>query len=431
MKERFWWKDTVAAGFMMVLVLAAVPFLDMSSDHVMSPEPADRQAGMYAFDFASYDGSKKADTEHVYYSDQFFDNVSSEYDHQLAQASLALALTGFEYSYAENFLAAIGYGGIENYRYDQKTDEDKAGLVFAHKNVGDQPVIAVCVRGGNYGDEWGSNGRLAGDGTATGYHYGFHAAAEDALQQLADYAAAQNLQLYGSKIWLTGYSRGAAVANVLGEKLQEYEVISSTDLYCYTFAAPSVVSAEYLEQTGTGGSNVSGIEDGAVSDRGIYNIVNPLDIVTRLPMDASGKSETKSGRTVTYGWDYVKYGATLELPVKREDDLQVVELLENSLAFATRNDQKYVEKYQDDVVIPLLKENMGSSASKTRRDNIISALIDALPGVTAFIVRELNDLDFKAQLYIGNMISGAEEQRLLQEHWPETYWSLMQNVSEI
>lgn len=470
MKKEFWWKDTVAAGIIMlaVVIIALVAGLDSDSGtlvdgggRLIADEQADSRLeasgqaairseslneGVYNFKYTSSKNNKTTREEKVYYSDSFFSKDNSMYNHQHAAASLALSMAGFKYKNAEAFLAEVGFEEIVPYRYDMKEDEDRAAAAFAHKTVSGANIIAVCIRGGNYGDEWGSNGRLSGDKTTNdnqsgsyyGCHYGFHTAADDMLHQLTEYAASHNIELAGSKIWLTGYSRGAAVANVLGEKLQEYGVTETGNVYCYTFAAPSTVSAEYLQRngmwavikdwesvTGQNGMGSRGDAGSGASVPGIYNIVNPQDIVTRLPMNASGSSQTKSGRTVYYEWDYTKYGITIELP-GNNTDRQVVDLLENSLAFATRNPQRYVDKYQEQVIIPLLKEHMGRKASEVNRENVIPALVDSLPGVTAFILRELDQLDFKAQLYIGNMISGAEKQRLLKEHWPEVYWEKLQ-----
>jgi hypothetical protein len=169
--------------------------------------------------------------------------------------------------------------------------------MMAAKDVDGETVVAVAVRGGKYGDEWGSNGRVGRDGEALGYHYGFRKSAEDALVQLKEYAAENEISLGEAKIWITGFSRGAAVSNVLAAILVDEGAVDPANLYAYTFATPSTVSQ----------SRVTG------EYPGIYNVVNPLDIVTRLPMNVSGTSETASGRTINYDWDYVKYGETVEL----------------------------------------------------------------------------------------------------------------------
>jgi hypothetical protein len=163
--------------------------------------------------------------------------------------------------------------------------------------------------------------------------------------------------------------------------------------------------------------------------RGLYNIVNPLDIVTHLPMNASGISKTSKGKTVRYNWNYTKYGTTLSLPTESESgQLQVVQLLENALAFATRNESRYVERTQDQVIIPALKKTMGKGADVSKR-NIGYVLVDSLPGVTTFLKNEVNQLDLRAQLYVAGILSGKKSIRLEKEHWPETYWGWMVKVN--
>ena len=164
------------------------------------------------------------------------------------------------------------------------------------------------------------------------------------------------------------------------------------------------------------------------SVKGVYNIVNPLDIVTRLPMNVSGISKTSKGKTVRYNWDYTKYGTTLNLPAESESaQLQLVQLLENALAFATRNESRYVEKTQEQVIIPALKKTMGRGADVSKR-NVGYVLVESLPGVATFLKNEVNQLDFRTQIYVAGILSGKQSIRLEKEHWPETYWGWMMKV---
>ena len=208
-----------------------------------------------------------------------------------------------------------------------------------------------------------------------------------------------------------GYA-GAAVDSDSGNLV----TISPEKLFCYTFASPNTVSEDLVTEKAI---------------RGIYNIVNPLDIVTRLPMNAGGISETAKGKRIKYNWNYTKYGVTLNLPTESESvQLQVVQLLENALAFATRNELQYVERTQDQVIIPALKKTMGKGADVSKR-NIGYVLVDSLPGVTTFLKNEVNQLDLRAQIYVAGILSGKKSLRLEKEHWPETYWGWMVKVDGI
>ncbi len=444
------------AGFIVfLLIIAIVVFAASDSESVIRPESV-KASEVYTFSFASQSGEYGADSDEVYYSDSFFMQSSSVYDHELARVSLALSMTAFKKKYVTEFMGDLGYENIVPYRYDQTGDEDKVALVMGHKklsveegasggsgNLGSslftgnrsRAVIVVAVRGGKYGDEWGSNGRIGYDGESFGYHYGFHKAAEDAIVQLKEYAADNNLSLAESIIWITGFSRGAAVANVMGAMLMGGDLENSRNqvtilpqnLFCYTFASPNTVSESFVTGSVSENINQTAAKQSDVH-RGIYNIVNPLDIVTRLPMNASGISKTSKGKTVRYNWDYVKYGTDLYLPTESESaQLQMVQLLENALAFATRNESRYVERTQDQVIIPALKQTMGKGADVSKR-NVGLVLIDSLPGVATFLKNEVNQLDFMAQIYVAGILSGQKSIRLEKEHWPETYWGWMVKV---
>ena len=463
------------AGFAVLLIMAAGVMIAIENPQAVLQEKSVIASDIYSFSFvtqeneavSSESGNKAikdsavrpvVDSDEVYYSDSFFHRPNNKYDHELARASLALSMTTFKKTHVMSFMEELGFGNLAAYRYDQNEDEDKVALVMGHKLLAKSDaiesngaeagngIIAVAIRSGKYGDEWGSNGRIGYDGEAFGYHYGFHEAAKDAIVQLKEYAADNNLDLGESVVWITGFSRGAAVANVMGAMLTGQAAgsdgteatsdsgvlvtISPENLFCYTFASPSTVSGSFVTVSdGSGVPSDSGATGAAI--RGLYNIVNPLDIVTCLPMNASGSSKTSKGRTVRYEWDYTKYGTTLNLPAETESaQMQVVQLLENALAFATRNESQYVDWTQDHVIIPALKKTMGKGADVSKR-NIGYVLVDSLPGVTTFLKNEVNQLDLKAQLYVAGILSGKKSIRLEKEHWPETYWGWMSKVDEL
>ena len=408
MKKYGWTWVLLAIALVLVSVVTAMITLRYSGqDAAANIGIVSDQTYSFTFPASGKDGS--AVTEKVYYSDEFFSSDSGAYNPQLAKASLALAAAGFKADYAEEFLLDLGFSELEFYRYDKKADEDKSAAVFAVKKLGNQTVLAVCLRGGKYGDEWGSNGRLGIDGTADGYHYGFHTAAKDVEQQLEAYAEEQDINLKSCRLWLVGFSRGGAVAGCLAADLKDNGI---ENLYCYTFASPATVSAALQPHTYSG----------------IYNLVNPLDLVTRLPMNSSGETTiASSGRTIFYHWDYVRYGTIIQLSADSSDSmkLKAVDLLERALAFATRNEENYVKKQQDSTVIPLLKETMGSGEEADRKI-IVKLIVEALPGTKKFLINEWEQLDWKSQLYLAELLSGSKQLHLTKEHYPETYWELME-----
>lgn len=91
----------------------------------------------------------------------------------------------------------------------------------------------MAIRGGGYEAEWSSNVTLG----KFGQHQGFEKASQDVLSFLDSYIKTQ--QIKGKiKLWLTGYSRGGATANLIagelnnGRKLPQVTLVSS-DLYAF------------------------------------------------------------------------------------------------------------------------------------------------------------------------------------------------------
>ena len=141
---------------------------------------------------------------------------------------------------------------------------ESIGVVAAHKDLPDATLIALAVRGGGYFSEWGCN-VLVG---AADEHVGFATARDNVRSFLNDYIA--DCGITGRvKLWLVGFSRGGAVANMPAGYLNDHGLAAASlvpaDLYCYTFEAPQGVMEERA---------------GADADYGyIHNVINPNDIV--------------------------------------------------------------------------------------------------------------------------------------------------------
>ena len=119
-------------------------------------------------------------------------------------------------------------------------------------------------------------------------HEGWYNAANKLIQFVTDFVINNNVT--GKvKLWITGFSRGGATANLAaglidnkldkGEKIFSNNVdITREDVYAYTFEAPQ-------------GANVNSKTVKKPKDslyNNIFNIVNPLDIVPKLAMKEYG-----------------------------------------------------------------------------------------------------------------------------------------------
>ena len=170
-----------------------------------------------------------------YYTDAFFEHSALEYHHPLAQATLCLAVCGGstwqseqrywmqgEVGREDSIEAAyrqLGFANTHYVGYDRSLNEmvDTAGCAFAQKTLvhGGRrtTLVAAMLRGFGYGNEWASNLHVG----AGGGHAAFISAAEQFFADLQSYLALAKKQagtLGTVKLWIGGYSRGSAAANL-------------------------------------------------------------------------------------------------------------------------------------------------------------------------------------------------------------------------
>lgn len=292
----------------------------------------------------------------VLWDDAWFSRDPFTYNHELARAcsvisALAYAESGYYQSgsdtppYMENALYDLGFDKVEteSYRYrSEVVDEvldvmtqqsDGVAYALAHKDLGEsdgvrRELIAVSVRG-SYGSEWLSNFNL-GEGEAAAAaealadershdHTGYQIAALDILAQLDEWVDEAESRGSEVSILLTGHSRGGAVAGLLASMLDDRAATragagvgtgasgadadatdadatdadaaaSAPRVFAYTFASPRTTLNARSNDARYGN---------------IFNIVNPADMVTSVPLES---------------WGYVRYGVDKPLPAVDDAD---------------------------------------------------------------------------------------------------------------
>lgn len=260
--------------------------------------------------YASGHGENDHDYEATFtYSDELFTKSGYTYRQDLAEMSLGLAFAAFsskdsQYSdnYAtgnRNFVSMAEQCGFENIQSNkwmfQPAETDSIGINCASKTIrdngGSYTLIAVGVRGNNYHAEWGGNARL----DASGEHKGFALGRDQVLDYLRSYIADTGIS-GRVKIWIAGYSRGAAVSNMVGGALDngyslgEGVSLSPHDLYCYCYETPMGTTKNQVQ--------------GRLYDN-IQNLVNENDLVTYVAFD---------------NWDFARYGVDHVVPTKGDDN---------------------------------------------------------------------------------------------------------------
>lgn len=236
-------------------------------------------------------GSLRDYTETCYFSHDYFNNKSTTgYNASLATSSLCFALSCFasneqEYDYkfvnAESFLTKLDFKDFDkNEWFTKKPQSDSIGVVAANKKITvnkdeEYTLIACGIRGGGYESEWAGNFTVG----RTGNHYGFELARNQVIEFLRNYISENNIT--GKvKLWISGYSRAAATANMVAGAIDDGLLLGNSitleegDLYAYTFETPQGVLEDNLNNKATYNN--------------IWNIINRNDPVPRVAMNGLG-----------------------------------------------------------------------------------------------------------------------------------------------
>ena len=208
-----------------------------------------------------------------YYSDSYFHKDATKYNHSLATMSLCMAYSAYGFkeknsddysSYDKNIkelMTKCGFaseGRYKEYHFNEKPTKDSIGCAIGYKRITIEdktyPVIAVAVRGGGYEAEWANNFNVG----SSGDHRGFDKSADSVKDYIIDYIMNQGVE-GNIKIWITGFSRGGAVATQTAAKLndmagfsyqdnesgseEQIVIFDKTSVYAYGFATPAGVVA--------------------------------------------------------------------------------------------------------------------------------------------------------------------------------------------
>lgn len=204
------------------------------------------------------------------YSDEWFLQPENRFNREMAQGSIGLAVCAFEPLKKQKglepqydvYLSGAGFEDIYTFGYDTPSGPDTFACIIARKKIGDCTVVAVSGRGSGYSKEWGGNLEL-GEGKD---HEGFRAGA-DILEAELDKYLTENALEDSIALWVTGYSRSAAVGNLAAA---DWTASGKFDrVYACFFACPRVTTEP-------------------VKYDNIFNVCGAQDFVTQIPMQSYG-----------------------------------------------------------------------------------------------------------------------------------------------
>ena len=258
-----------------------------------------KYVGTFAYQSMSQNKSKTYDYEFDF--DDFF--VSSyNYQHSIAKMSLRVAMAAMDPDEVAGSSEAGKY--IKPLMDDldfvntsicyPNPNGNTIGTAIGCKTIANEneedTLILMAIRGGGYKNEWAGNANVGDANHSVIYdnHYGFDLAADQALERLKEFvsttAPSGNL-----KIWICGYSRAAAVANLVAAKLDDGVNginVEPDHVYAYCFECPQNTINDYAS-------------DGKYSN--IKSVVNMVDVVPLVAPAAPG-------------WEYRRFGTTLYIP---------------------------------------------------------------------------------------------------------------------
>lgn len=297
-----------------------------------------------------YDGTKYTSSVSYRLSSSWFFADNNEYNQDLAITSSLLSSIAYDKNYlsntvsnpnnstdaVENWFLYHGFSDVECYDldYDQytnptgETDQHVSEMFVAYKTISDgattKKLIAIAIRGTNGTlDEWQSNFDLGGastpqsEWTNPNNHMGFDITANRLDDKLDEYMETYDLTKNNSVLWITGHSRGGALANLIASK----RCVTGHTVFAYTFASPATTTSTTADSS---------------SYSCIFNIINTDDLVTMLPME---------------NWDFVRYGV----------DKDEISIENNGLA----------DDWDD-----LVSGSVNYTSSKTNVDTLVSTLSD-------------------------------------------------------
>ncbi|MBD5104146.1 MAG: lipase family protein [Ruminococcaceae bacterium] len=249
--------------------------------------------------------AEKGKYENILYTmdySQFF-KPNTQYNRKISTISSLMAALAYddqsladssdeteEDNYVDQLMRKHGMEEEKIYKLaDYYDDQHLCDVAFGHHRVEldgtVKEVIAIVIRGTNGTvAEWSSNFDIGCDDifynnnpipknedwVNAEHHMGFDIAATRVIKLFDKYLSEiKDMDDSATKtLWITGHSRGAGIANIVGAKLDnKYET------FVYTFASPLTTTVSDAE---------------VYSHKSIFNIVNGDDIIPYLPLQQWG-----------------------------------------------------------------------------------------------------------------------------------------------
>ena len=295
--------------------------------------------------FGTYEGystyaAGETFADSFYYRDDWFQAEPSQANPALALLSMQLtaaAVDGTEDGFGAALLQKLGFAERGFAGFGTEDPEDCA-YTWGKKPLGDCTLVVVAVQ--SYALDaaakekgWTQNFLVNGE-AAEGEHFGLARAAEKVLDGIASLGGDGKV-----KYWITGHSRGGALANLIAAKLPAALAkrgAVNEGVYAYTFEAPAVTSPALA----------------AAADYSyIHNYLCSDDPVPMIPV-----------------WGMVRYGVDHELKTEQTDAGLQAELARLGCAAAELDVPDSTERAAELVAALEQRISFGSEGGPARSD---------------------------------------------------------------
>ena len=249
--------------------------------------------------------------DHVFptlYDDSCFALDNAAYHQEIALPSYATAMASIrsdcDYESRSGFVLELwekeGFSSFfVSDSFKEKPTLDSIGYAIAHKEIdldGERcHLIAIAIRSGAYEGEWANNITIGSEGDATGVSGCANVVYEGLLSYLEKEAYSGR-----TKFWLSGYSRGGSVANLLsGTLIDALEdggfpskiKAGKKDVYAYCFEAIACANNPDIDPRGE-------------RYQGVKNLLNFNDLIPHV---------------IPHAWGFSRYGEDLYYPDRLTD----------------------------------------------------------------------------------------------------------------
>ena len=297
----------------------------------------------------------------VMYKDSWFLEDSYDLNYELALASAMTGGASYSNSADQNgskiadFLKETGFEKIEKNTYYSEGIylPNSMGVIIGQKRLVTRnkkyTLLAVFPRNAGYEDEWVGNFNMSN----TGVHTGFMLARDEILRFMKRYIVSNEIK-GDLKVWLAGYSRGAAAINLVGGFLadgSEYFgndiTLKPNNIFAYTIGTPSPVPSSISKNVAL---SVSGPKEEGYCDTDIesftytgegtilpsssrydyvHNVVLTGDYVSKLP---------------PANWDFVRFGKTENFVFGGDEMIANLKAINPEAADSFANGRNYITK---------------------------------------------------------------------------------------